>query len=130
MSSDFVFFFLLFLIEFTYVVLLISLDYDGNVTRINHSVPQRDTFFSVDADMVDEWYSALKIFVDLLHEEAVYFKTTPGDILTFSNVRLVHGRTGYTDTEGNVRHIVGAYVDWDEIYSRLRILANDKRIKH
>ncbi|XP_055309057.1 gamma-butyrobetaine dioxygenase-like [Sitodiplosis mosellana] len=108
---------------------VICLDYEGNITRINHSIPQRDTFFSVDAEVVDEWYSALKTFVDLLHEEAVYFKTEPGDILTFSNIRLVHGRTGYTDTEGNVRHIVGAYIDWDEIYSRLRILANDKRMK-
>lgn len=108
---------------------LFSLDNEGNLRRINHSITQRDSFFSVDAEKVDEWYSALKIFIDLMYEEAVYFKTEPGDILAFSNTRLVHGRTGYTDTEGNVRHLVGIYFDWDEIYSRLRILANDKRMK-
>lgn len=61
-------------------------------------------------------------FVKLIHQEAVEFKTAPGDILTFSNVRMVHGRTGYTDTDVNMRHIVGAYLDWDEIYSKLRVL--------
>lgn len=102
-----------------------SLDYVGNVERINHSIPQRDTFFSIDVEKVNEWYDSLKLFVNMLHEEAIYFKTEPGDILTFSNIRLLHGRTGYIDEGGNVRHIVGAYLDWDEIYSRLRVLKND-----
>lgn len=54
----------------------------------------------------------------------------PGDILAFSNIRLLHGRTGYEDKNGNIRHIVGCYIDWDELYSRQRILANDKKIRH
>uniref|UniRef100_A0A182W6S7 Gamma-butyrobetaine dioxygenase n=1 Tax=Anopheles minimus TaxID=112268 RepID=A0A182W6S7_9DIPT len=95
---------------------------DGRLERINHSVPQRDSHFSVPIDRVEPWYRAMQRFVNILHREAVSFKTTPGDILTFSNVRMVHGRTGYTDTAGNTRHIVGAYLDWDEIYSKLRIL--------
>lgn len=45
-------------------------------------------------------------------------------MLAFSNVRLLHGRTGYVDTDGDVRHLIGAYIDWDEIYSRLRVLAS------
>lgn len=109
------------------VIRSFSLDYEGNVTKVNHSIPQRDTFFSIDVETVDDWYSSLKMFVDILHEEAVYFKTEPGDILAFSNIRLLHGRTGYEDKEGNVRHLCGAYIDWDEIYSRMRILANDRR---
>lgn len=51
-----------------------------------------------------------------------------GDILAFSNTRLLHGRTGYEDKSGNIRHLVGVFIDWDEIYSRLRVLANDKRL--
>uniref|UniRef100_A0A182PCM1 Gamma-butyrobetaine dioxygenase n=1 Tax=Anopheles epiroticus TaxID=199890 RepID=A0A182PCM1_9DIPT len=101
---------------------------DGRLERINHSVPQRDSHFSVPIDRVEPWYRAMQRFVSILHREAVSFKTAPGDILTFSNVRMVHGRTGYTDTAGNTRHIVGAYLDWDEIYSKLRVLkaASDK----
>lgn len=45
-----------------------------------------------------------------------------GEILTFDNTRMVHGRTGFTDETGNSRHLVGAYLDWDEIYSRIRVL--------
>lgn len=55
-----------------------SLDFEGNVSRIRHSVPQRDSFFTIDVEKVDEWYAALKIFIDLLYEEAVYFKMDTG----------------------------------------------------
>ncbi|XP_055644120.1 gamma-butyrobetaine dioxygenase-like [Toxorhynchites rutilus septentrionalis] len=101
---------------------VICIGRDGNLERINHSVPQRDSFFNVQLDRVEPWYRAMSRFVQLIHREAVAFKTAPGDILTFSNVRMVHGRTGYTDTDVNTRHIVGAYLDWDEIYSKLRVL--------
>lgn len=67
---------------------LISLDYDGNVTRLNHSIPQRDTFFSIDIEEVNEWYTALRVFIDLLYEEAVYFKTEPGSYFEKSIVKL------------------------------------------
>lgn len=55
-----------------------SLDDMGNVSRITHSVTKRDSFFSIDVEKVDEWYNSWKIFIDLLYEEAVYFKTEPG----------------------------------------------------
>lgn len=55
-----------------------SLDYEGNMIQINHSIPQRDTIFSVDVEKVDEWYRSLKSYVDLLYKESVYFKTEPG----------------------------------------------------
>ncbi|XP_037035014.1 gamma-butyrobetaine dioxygenase-like isoform X1 [Bradysia coprophila] len=59
---------------------IISLDHDGNVDGINYSVPQRDSRFSISIDKVDEWYKAKAKFVELIHEEAVTFKTKPGDI--------------------------------------------------
>lgn len=55
-----------------------SLDRDGNVEGINYSVPQRDSRFSISIDKVDEWYKAKAKFVELIHEEAVTFKTKPG----------------------------------------------------
>lgn len=95
---------------------------DNKLERINHSVPQRDSFFTVPIEKVDLWYQAMALFVKLIHEESVTFKTKPGDILTFDNIRMVHGRNGYVDEGDNTRHIVGAYLDWDEIYSKLRVL--------
>ncbi|ALC41125.1 CG10814 [Drosophila busckii] len=101
---------------------VINLDVHGRYLRINHSVPQRDSHFSIPAEQVRPWYEAMALFVRLANEQACTFKTTPGDILTFDNLRLVHGRTGYDDTDRNVRHIVGAFLDWDIAYSRWRVL--------
>lgn len=57
------------------------MDHDGNVDGINYSVPQRDSRFSISIDKVDEWYKAKAKFVELIHEEAVTFKTNPGNKL-------------------------------------------------
>lgn len=81
----------------------------------------------MDADRVDKWYEALMEFLKIVHKEVVQFKMNPGDILTFANNRLLHGRTGYVDTDGNVRHLVAGYLDWDELYSRWRVLLNDAK---
>ena len=98
------------------------MDYEGNLERINHSIPQRDSFFTIPFEDITTWYEALAKFVELIHQEAVEFKTEEGTILCFDNIRLIHGRTVYTDTSDNYRYIVGAYLDWDEIYSKLRVL--------
>ncbi|XP_030566041.1 gamma-butyrobetaine dioxygenase [Drosophila novamexicana] len=101
---------------------VICLDAAGNYTRINHSVPQRDSHFNVPLGQVLPWYESYARFVQLARADAHSFKTQPGDVLTFNNLRLLHGRTGYDDTADNSRYIVGAYLDWDIIYSRLRVL--------
>ncbi|KAH8340002.1 hypothetical protein KR067_005701 [Drosophila pandora] len=101
---------------------VINLDAEGRCVRINHSIPQRDSHFSVPLEQVRPWYEAMATFVRLAQEHSCSFKTTPGDVLTFNNLRLVHGRTGYDDTDRNVRHILGAFIDWDIVYSRLRVL--------
>ncbi|XP_062130914.1 gamma-butyrobetaine dioxygenase [Drosophila sulfurigaster albostrigata] len=101
---------------------VINLDANGRYKRINHSIPQRDSHFSVAAGQVRPWYEAMALFIQLANAEACTFKTTPGDVLTFDNLRMVHGRTGYDDTDRNVRHIVGAFVDWDIAFSRWRVL--------
>ncbi|KAH8241743.1 gamma-butyrobetaine dioxygenase [Drosophila bipectinata] len=101
---------------------VICLDAQGQYTRVNHSVPQRDSHFNVPFEEVQPWYESYAKFVQLSRSEAYAFKTRPGEVLTFNNIRLLHGRTGYDDTEQNSRYIVGAYLDWDIIYSRLRVL--------
>lgn len=101
---------------------MFCLDYEQQIERINHSIPQRDSFFTVPLNEVTAWYKALAKFVELIHREAVTFKTEEGTILCFDNSRLVHGRKKYEDVTGNYRHLVGAYLDWDEIFSRLRVL--------
>ncbi|XP_053618114.1 gamma-butyrobetaine dioxygenase-like [Plodia interpunctella] len=94
----------------------------GEITRINFSIPQRGSHFPGQLEIVEPWYKAHGLFLELNHRCAAKFKTTDGDILTFDNIRLLHGRNAYEDNNNNVRKLIGAYMDWDEIYSRLRCL--------
>lgn len=98
----------------------------GELRCVRFSGPQRDSRFTCAAADVDGWYRAQARFGRIAHEEAVRFKTQPGDILTFDNSRMVHGRTAYVDVAATERrHLVGAFLDWDEMYSRLRVLESD-----
>ncbi|KAM3958621.1 gamma-butyrobetaine dioxygenase [Aphomia sociella] len=101
---------------------VICLDKAGDVTRINFSVPQRGSNFPCPIELVKPWYEAHGLFLALNHRFSAKFKTKEGDILVFDNIRLLHGRRAYEDNNNNVRKLIGAYLDWDEIYSRLRCL--------
>ncbi|KAH8289686.1 hypothetical protein KR054_009500 [Drosophila jambulina] len=101
---------------------VICLDVDGRFARINQNTTKRDSRFTVKLEQAVSWYRAYDRFLELAHSEAVEFKTQAGDVFVFNNLRMLHGRTAYEDAPGNKRHLVGAYVDWDIIYSKLRTL--------
>ena len=48
-----------------------------------------------------------------------------GDMLTFDNRRILHGRAFYSDGR---RLLCGGYLDWDEIYSRIRVLREQLKL--
>ncbi|KAM7084652.1 gamma-butyrobetaine dioxygenase [Molossus nigricans] len=103
---------------------IIELDDKGEVVRINFNNATRDTVFDVPVEKVQPFYEALKHFVDLMNcEESKFtFKMNPGDVITFDNWRLLHGRCSYEAGTEISRHLEGAYADWDVVMSRLRIL--------
>lgn len=101
---------------------IISLDKHGDISRISFSVPQRGSHFPGDINTIISWYEAHRLFLELNHRFSAKFKTKAGDILVFDNIRLLHARNAYHDNTNNVRKLIGAYIDWDEIYSRLRCL--------
>ncbi len=47
-----------------------------------------------------------------------------GEIVTFDNQRVLHGRSAFvvTETDTSTRHLEGAYIDWDEACSRMRVI--------
>lgn len=100
----------------------ICLDVDGRYHRINENSNKRDSHFTVPLEQVAPWYEAYDKFIELAYAEAVDFKTTPGDVFVFNNLRMLHGRTAYEDSPANKRLLIGAYVDWDIIYSKIRII--------
>ncbi|XP_004644181.1 gamma-butyrobetaine dioxygenase [Octodon degus] len=103
---------------------IIELDDKGQVVRINFNNATRDTIFDVPVERVQPFYASLREFVDLMNsrEFKFTFKMNPGDVITFDNWRLLHGRRGYEAGKEITRHLEGAYADWDVILSRLRIL--------
>ena len=78
---------------------------------------------SCSPELMEKFYKAYRRFAELLHNEqfCVNFKLKKGDILSFDNRRVVHGRTEYDQNSGH-RHLQGYYMDRDEIISRLNYL--------
>ncbi|XP_050530564.1 gamma-butyrobetaine dioxygenase-like [Daktulosphaira vitifoliae] len=99
---------------------IIREDQQGMIKRIKFSEHQRDSKFPVTLNNVHIWYNAVEKFVKIAYDNQVMssFKMKPGDILTFDNHRLLHGRKGY---EGS-RLLIGGYLDWDIVNSRIRVL--------
>ncbi|NWV76482.1 BODG dioxygenase, partial [Dasyornis broadbenti] len=107
---------------------IIDVDPRGQAIRINYNNATRDTVFDIPAEEVRPFYAALKEFNDLLTsaEHKFTYKLKPGDIVTFDNWRVLHGRQSYPPCSAVSRHLEGAYADWDVVMSRLRLLG--KRI--
>ncbi|XP_004941389.2 gamma-butyrobetaine dioxygenase isoform X1 [Gallus gallus] len=103
---------------------IIDVDYRGQAIRINFNNATRDTVFDIPAEEVRPFYAALKEFSDLLNstEHKFTYKLKPGDIVTFDNWRVLHGRKSYQSGSEVTRHLEGAYADWDVVMSRLRVL--------
>ena len=53
---------------------------------------------------------------------AKYLRT--GEVVTFSNRRMLHGRGQFHATKGGKRHLQGAYINIDEFKSMATVLAN------
>uniref|UniRef100_A0A1I8HA95 TauD domain-containing protein n=1 Tax=Macrostomum lignano TaxID=282301 RepID=A0A1I8HA95_9PLAT len=102
---------------------------DGEYEMICYNNQVRDTYLNMPADQVQLFYDALKAFDTLLHGEqcSVSTKLKEGDIVTFDNRRVLHGRNSYTVHGTAERHLEGAYLRWDEVYSRIRRLEESVR---
>ena len=104
----------------------ISLTKDGDYNDIRYSIATLDAL-DCHPDKMDSVYKALHRFGNLLHDEKyqINFRLEPGDIFSFNNRRLLHGRTEFDPNSGH-RHLQGYYMDRDEIIGRLNYL---KKIK-
>jgi len=71
---------------------------------------------------VDELYAALLLLQEELEnpELRISFLLRPGDMVAWNNNRVLHGRTSFTS--GAYRHLVGGYLDWDDVWSCRRRL--------
>ena len=100
----------------------ISLTKDGDYNDIRFSVATMDAL-DCHPDEMDKVYNAHRRFGNLLHDDnfQIKFRLEPGDIFSFNNRRILHGRTAFDPNSGH-RHLQGYYMDRDEIIGRLSYL--------
>ncbi|XP_035662137.1 gamma-butyrobetaine dioxygenase-like [Branchiostoma floridae] len=105
---------------------ILSLDDQGNVESINYNDQVRDSILDLPAEQVQPLYDALKAYNTIMYlpRNCVRHKMAAGEMIAFNNTRTLHGRLAYSLT-GGTRHLQGGYLDWDEIYSRMRVLKTD-----
>ena len=114
-------------------------DYTQNKIRIIHSPiitlneykDYRDVRFNISAvgafdihpNKMKKYYLAYRKFASLVHDKkfTLNFRLQAGDILSFDNRRVLHGRTSF-DPNSGTRHLQGYYMDRDEIIGRLNFL--------
>jgi len=100
----------------------ISLTKDGDYNDIRFSVATMDAL-DCHPDEMEKVYNAHLRFGNLLHDDkfVIKFRLESGDIFSFNNRRLLHGRTEFDPNSGH-RHLQGYYMDRDEIIGRLNYL--------
>ena len=100
----------------------ISLTKDNDFHDIRFSVATMDAL-DCHPDVMDKVYKAHHRFGNLLHDDKfqIKFRLEPGDIFSFNNRRILHGRTAFDPNSGH-RHLQGYYMDRDEIIGRLNFL--------
>ena len=100
----------------------ISLTKDSDYNDVRFSVATMDTL-DCHPDIMDRVYKAHHRFGNLLHDDKfqIKFRLEPGDIFSFNNRRVLHGRTAFDPNSGH-RHLQGYYIDRDEILGRLNYL--------
>ena len=100
----------------------LSLTKDGDFNDIRFSVATMDAL-DCQPDEMDRVYKAHHKLGNLLHDNRfqIKFRLQPGDIFSFNNRRVLHGRTSFDPNSGH-RHLQGYYMDRDEIIGRLNYL--------
>jgi len=97
---------------------IISVNAEGDVVAFNYSPPFEGPL-SVPFKWVDPYYNALRTLTKIIRSSSMQMKLKmkPGDMISFNNRRILHGRTAF-DPEKGERHIRGTYIDLDEFKSR------------
>ena len=100
----------------------ISLTKDNDYNDIRFSLATMDAL-DCHPDIMDKVYKAHHRFGNLLHDNKfqIKFRLNPGDMFSFNNRRVLHGRTAFDPNSGH-RHLQGYYIDRDEILGRLNYL--------
>ncbi len=107
----------------------IDLALDGSIKHVRYH-GRSDRVSAVDADTLDTFYEARRIFAGLINADDVQirFKLNPGEMYMVDNYRMIHSRKAFKLTTGS-RHMRQAYFDRDVVQSRQKTLRRDINAK-
>lgn len=73
-------------------------------------------------------YRAMRTFSQVAHDPTlrIRFPFEPGDVIAFDNRRILHGRDSFDAASGS-RWLRGCYIDQDDVFSTVRVLARQQR---
>ena len=105
---------------------VLQLDARGELQAVHYNTRSAQPF-RVAEEEVEAYYAAYQRFGRLLEDERyrIQFKLEPGDLFIVDNLRVLHGRTGYS--QAGERHLQGCYADRDGLRSKLAVLARVAR---
>lgn len=103
-----------------------QLDKNGEPEGCYYNNQVRSYELNVPLEQVQPLYDAMKALNNAFYDQRnlVNVRLRSGDIAIFDNIRCQHGREGFANASGG-RHLDGAYFDWDEARSRMRVLRED-----
>jgi len=101
------------------------LNENEQVIRFTFNNHVRDSIMLASPEKTIQLYAGYLVVGRMMRDPAnqIEHKMVPGDVITFNNSRVLHGRSAFKITESSNRFLRGYYLDWDSIYSRMRVLA-------
>jgi gamma-butyrobetaine dioxygenase len=101
---------------------VLSLDVRGELQAVRFNTRSTEPFH-LDESLVGPYYDAYRTFGRMLEapEYQLRIALAPGDLFIVDNLRVLHGRTAYS--QAGERHLQGCYADRDGLRSRLAVLS-------
>ncbi|CAJ0830496.1 143_t:CDS:2, partial [Entrophospora sp. SA101] len=93
--------------------------YTKELYQIRYNNDDRSTLDMLSPEDIDVFYDSLRKWNSILEDQKneYWVRLLPGRVLIFDNWRLLHGRSAFTGH----RKLVGAYLNWDDYRSKLKI---------
>ena len=106
----------------------VSINARGELTQFTYApqfegpLPVRD---GPDAEAYYDAYAVLAATVERMAEGQAALLLSEGDVVTFNNRRMLHGRNGFSSPGGGQlrRHLEGCYVSIDEFVNKHQALS-------
>lgn len=102
------------------------MDENNQIVRFAFNNHVRDSIMlTASPEETAQLYQAYLTLGKMLRDPAnqIEHKMLSGDMISFNNSRVLHGRSAFTVTGQGSRFLIGIYMDWDMVYSRMRGLA-------